>query len=53
MPSYAQNKDHIYKWRENNKEKFNENTAKYMIKYRYKTKVWKDIKTEFLNILLL
>lgn len=51
-PSYQQNKKHIYKWVANNKEKYNTDTAKRMVKYRLKLKTWKEIKFEFLNILL-
>lgn len=53
MPTYAQNKQYIYNWREKNKEKFNENNAKGMVKYRLKKKLWKEIKIEFLNILII
>ena len=52
-PTYQQNKEHIYNWVANNKMKYNEGTAKRMIKYRLKQKAWKEIKTEFLNILLI
>lgn len=53
MPtSYAQNKEHIYKWRENNRNRFNELSAKNMKKYRLKQKIWKEIKVEFLAILI-
>jgi hypothetical protein len=48
-PTYAQNKEHIYKWREQNKNKYNELSAKSMIKYR----LWKKIRFEFFNILIL
>ena len=52
MPSYAQNKFHIYKWREKNNERHNELSAKSMVKYRAKCKVWKEIQKIYLNILL-
>ena len=48
-PTYQQNKEHIYKWVANNKTKYNEGTAKRMVKYRLKQKAWKEIKTEFLK----
>jgi hypothetical protein len=47
-PTYAQNKVHIYKWRETNHEKHNEMSAKYMVRCRS----WKKIQKVFLNILL-
>lgn len=52
-PSYEQNKKHIYNWVSQNKEKYNKDTAKRMVKYRLKLKTWKEIKFEFLNILLI
>jgi len=45
---YAKNKVHIYKWRQNNIEAFNELSKKHQRKYR----IWIKIKKEFLNILL-
>jgi hypothetical protein len=49
MPlSYAQNKKHILKWRENNKDKYREIDR---IQHR-KIYHWKKIKTEFLSILI-
>ena len=44
-PTYQQNKKHIYKWREQNREHRNFNEAK--------NKRWRTIKKEFLNILLI
>jgi hypothetical protein len=52
MPTYKQNKIHIYKWRENNNERHKEMSAKYMAKYRSNRKSWKEIQSIFLNILL-
>ena len=52
-PSYAQNKEHIYKWRAENREIHNESTSRSMRKYRLKLKTWKEIKFEFLNILII
>jgi hypothetical protein len=42
MPTYEQNKKHIYKWREQNREK-----------HQRKRCCWKKIKTEFLHILII
>jgi len=53
MPTYEQNKKHIYKWIENNKEKYNKGTRERMVKYRFKLKTWKEIRFEFFNILLI
>ena len=49
-PTYAQNKIHIYKWREKpeNHQKHNEMSAKFMARYRS----WKKMQKVFLNILL-
>jgi len=46
---YSQNKKHIYKWVENNRERFRE------IDNRQKKRAyaWKKIKIEFFNILLI
>ena len=44
-PSYKQNKIHIYKWRELNREKSNKGEARGMR--------WRRIKREFLNILII
>lgn len=56
-PSYAQNKQHIMKWRELNQTKYNEQTAKHMMKYRLKKKIqkeiWNEIRVEFLQILII
>jgi hypothetical protein len=52
-PSYEQNKKHIYNWVAKNKEKYNTATAKRMVKYRLKLKIWKEIRFEFFNILLI
>jgi hypothetical protein len=53
MPSYQQNKEHIYKWRAKNTSRHNELSAKSMVKYRLKKKTWIEIQKEFFNILLL
>jgi len=42
-----------YKWRENNNEKHKNNTLIHMRKYRLKLRIWKEIKFEFFNILLI
>lgn len=44
-PSYKQNKIHIYKWLEQNREKHNYNQARSIR--------WRRIKREFLNILII
>lgn len=44
MPSYAKNKVHIYKWREQNLEKYRSIGTKH--------KRWKTIQMVFLSILL-
>lgn len=44
-PTYAQNKEHIYKWREHNREKYREIAAK--------SERWRRIKKEFLLILII
>jgi hypothetical protein len=48
MPSYEQNKRHIYKWRENNIEKLREHNRKNWHK-RYE---WIKISKIFRNILI-
>lgn len=49
MPvSYAKNKIHIQKWRENNREAYRELDRK----HHRKSYQWKKIKMEFLAILL-
>lgn len=49
MPTtYSKNKAHIYKWRQNNNEKYKENCKIHQRKYQ----IWKKIKMDFLNILL-
>lgn len=47
-PTYAQNKVHIYNWRDKNKEQLKELNRKSAQKFRN----WNKIKTEFLNILI-
>jgi hypothetical protein len=49
MPTYEQNKKHIYKWREQNREKKKELDKK----HQRKKYCWKQIKTEFLHILII
>jgi len=51
-PTYAQNKPHIYKWIEKNKERHNEISAQSMVRYRAKCKMWKEIQKVYLSILL-
>lgn len=48
MPSYAQNKQHIYKWRKTHYKTHCENQVKYQFKYNN----WKKIQKIFLQILL-
>lgn len=47
-PTYAQNKIHIYKWRESNKDAYRAIVCKSQKKYL----AWKKIKFEFLSILI-
>jgi hypothetical protein len=47
-PTYEQNKQHIYSWREKNRDKYRDISKKAQLKY----KGWKKIQTIFLNILL-
>jgi hypothetical protein len=47
-PTYEQNKQHIYSWREKNRDKYRDISRKAQLKY----KGWKKIQTIFLNILL-
>lgn len=51
-PTYAQNKAHIYKWVENNRDAYREGVRIRNIKYRLRVKTWKEIKREFLCILI-
>lgn len=51
-PTYQQNKIHIYKWIENNKKQHNSNKLKSYYKMKIKDPVWREIKYEFLSILL-
>lgn len=51
-PSYEQNKIHIYKWRETNIERNKEINRRARLKQYTKQKAWKEIKMEFLSILL-
>lgn len=48
MPSYQQNKIHIYKWCENNIER----SRQIKRKWKQRNDAWKKIKIEFLSILL-
>ena len=49
MPTYEQNKKHIYKWREQNRDKKRELDKK----HKRKQYCWRQIKTEFLHILII
>jgi tRNA A-37 threonylcarbamoyl transferase component Bud32 len=49
MPSYAQNKEHIYKWRMNNLDRKRELDKK----HQKKRTIWKEIRMEFFSILLI
>ena len=53
MPSYAQNKEHIYKWRENNLERKRELDNKHQKKRTQRKTIWKEIRMEFFSILLI
>jgi len=50
-PSYAQNKIHIYTWREKNKEKHNIQRVRSYYKNKIQCPIWRVIKYEFLDIL--
>ena len=50
-PTYKQNKEHIYKWRETHREHHLENRQRHYYKYRIKCPIWRQIKYEFLDIL--
>ena len=51
-PSYQENKKYFYKWMQNNREAYREGVRIRNIKYRLRVKTWKEIKAEFLNILI-
>lgn len=51
-PTYAQNKKHIYKWVENNKDRAKELCNNRVKRHYQRRKLWKDASTEFLLILL-
>ena len=51
-PSYSQNKVHIYKWVDKNKDKHNSNNMKNYYKMKIKCPIWRQIKYEYLAILL-
>ena len=52
MPlTYSKNKVHIYKWRQNNKEKHNEMSKIYQRKYdawKRETKIFRNILIDFI-----
>jgi hypothetical protein len=50
--SYEQNKKHIYTWREQNREKYNESCKICRRNQRIKLNAWKEISKVFLNILI-
>ena len=52
-PSYKQNKEHIFKWRENNRDTYLENKARnnYKLKAKRISPEWAEAKYEFLAIL--
>jgi|LakMenEpi03Aug12_release.lakeMendotaPanAssembly.Ray.scaffolds.fasta_scaffold5805028_1 hypothetical protein len=47
MPSYEQNKQHIYNWREKNKDRQRELN----LIHKRRSMLWLSAKREFLNIL--
>lgn len=51
MPSYAQNKEHIYKWRSNEDNMKRQLHINMIYKRKYDS--WKKIKKEFLAILII
>ena len=52
MPSYSQNKTHIYNWCANNIEHSREIKRRWKQKNDAKKKLWKEIQKEFFAILL-
>lgn len=53
MPSYLQNKEHIYKWRETHYEEFRKKQNIYQLRYQKRRATWKNIQKEFLAILII
>lgn len=51
-PFYAQNKEHIYKWRETHYEEFRKIQNKCQLKYQKRRASWLKIQKIFLLILL-
>ena len=52
-PTYAQNKEHIYKWRENHYDEFRKKQNIHQLKYQKRRAAWKKIQKEFLLILII
>ena len=51
-PSYAQNKEHLYKWRQTHYAEFRKIQNKYQLKYQKKRGEWLKIQKIYLQILL-
>ena len=54
MPTYRQNKEHIYNWRGKNRANYNTIRVRYYYKCKAKefSPAWADIKYIFLDILI-
>ncbi len=51
MPTYAQNKKGIYRWRETHHDEYRKLQKKYQDKYMKKVQAWKTISKTFRKIL--
>ncbi len=51
-PTYKQNKVHIYNWREKNREVVNLIRVRCYYKKKIQCPIWREVKYEFLDILL-
>lgn len=52
-PTYQQNKEHIYKWRETHYNEFRKKQNIHQLKYQKRRNIWLKIKMEFLAILFI
>jgi len=50
-PTYQQNKEHIYKWRETNRKEYNLIRKRFYYENKINCLIWRQIKYEFLDIL--
>jgi hypothetical protein len=51
-PSYAENKVHIYKWIDKNRDKHNGHRVRSYYKNKIQCPIWKQIKYIYLDILI-